>query len=131
MWSVRASFAASSCCRRTRTSSSAIEFIRFLCFHLERLQGPLDEQILSGIGCHRFRIYLDEGAFPDPHHFDRRPGILCPHIIDRRLNQVAIKHLDAAAEEAGNCPATHVEGSIIRALFWTLQSHDEQTNSPE
>jgi hypothetical protein len=86
---------------------------------------------LAGIGCHRFRIYLDESAFSDPHHFDRRLGILGPNIIDRRLNQVATKHLDATAEEAGNCPATSHESSIIRALFCALQPHDEQTNSPE
>lgn len=86
---------------------------------------------LAGIGCHWFRIYLDESAFPDSHHFDRRPGILCPNVIDRRLNQVAIKHLDTTAEEAGNCPATRLESSIIRALFVALKSHYEQTNSPE
>ena len=86
---------------------------------------------LAGIGFHRFRIYLDESAFSDPHHFDRRLGILCPNIIDRRLNQVATMHLDATAEEAGNCSTTYLESSIVGALFWALQSHDEQTNSPE
>ena len=54
--------------------------------------------------------------------------VLGPNVIDRRLNQVTIKHLDAAAEEAGNRPATRHESSIIGALFRALQSHDEQTN---
>ena len=57
--------------------------------------------------------------------------VLGPNVIDRRLNQVAIKHLDTTAEETGNCPATRLESSIIRALFRALQSHYEQTNSPE
>jgi len=80
----------------------------------------LTEQVLAGMGCHRFRVYLDESGLPDPHHFDRGPGILCPNVIDRRLKQVAINHLDAAAEEAGNGPATRLESPIIRALFWAL-----------
>jgi hypothetical protein len=91
-----------------------------LIFHLGRLQRPLTEQILAGIGCHRFRVDLDESTLADSHHFDRGPGILCPNIINRRLKQMTMKHLDSAAEEAGNCPATRFERSVISVLFRAL-----------
>ena len=66
-----------------------------------------------------------------PHHFDRRPRVLGPNVIDRRLNQLTIKHLDVAAEEAGNRATTRRDSSIVGALFRALQPHDEQRVSPE
>jgi hypothetical protein len=106
-------------------------FIRGARFSALPRSSPESFLCSADTGCHRFRIYLDEGALAASHHFDRRPGILCSNVIDRRLEHVAIQHLEPAAEEAGNRTATRHECSVVRALFRALQSHDEQRISPE